>query len=137
MEQLAILGTQIGVRHLPIVAGEERGADRQARQEPGDLGGYDVYMLDTAGRLHIDEDLDARGRSRARRGNPRETLLVVDGLTGQDAVKSRRVRRQDRRLWRCPHAYGWRRSRWGSAVHARGHRQADQVRRHGRKDGRA
>jgi signal recognition particle subunit SRP54 len=50
------------------------------------LGGYDVYMLDTAGRLHIDEVLMDEVQAVRDVANPRETLLVVDGLTGQDAV---------------------------------------------------
>jgi len=50
------------------------------------LGGYDVYMLDTAGRLSIDEELMAQVEAVRDVANPRETLLVVDGLTGQDAV---------------------------------------------------
>ncbi|MCA8879490.1 MAG: signal recognition particle protein [Rhodobacteraceae bacterium] len=86
MEQLAILGTQIGVDTLPIVKGEDAVAIARRAKQQATLGGYDVYMLDTAGRLHIDQELMdqvARVRDVA---NPRETLLVVDGLTGQDAV---------------------------------------------------
>ncbi|MEX5727460.1 signal recognition particle subunit SRP54 [Rhodovulum iodosum] len=86
MEQLAILGTQIGVDTLPIVAGQ-RPVDiaRRAKQQ-ATMGGYDVYMLDTAGRLSIDEELMAEVEAVRDVTNPRETLLVVDGLTGQDAV---------------------------------------------------
>jgi signal recognition particle subunit SRP54 len=86
MEQLAILGTQIGVDTLPIVAGQ-RPVDiaRRAKQQAA-MGGYDVYMLDTAGRLSIDEELMAEVEAVRDVANPRETLLVVDGLTGQDAV---------------------------------------------------
>ncbi len=86
MEQLQILGTQIGVDTLPIVKGEDPVAiARRARTQAG-LGGYDVYMLDTAGRLSIDEELMAQVEAVRDVANPRETLLVVDGLTGQDAV---------------------------------------------------
>ncbi|MFW2544219.1 signal recognition particle protein [Primorskyibacter sp. 2E107] len=86
MEQLAILGTQIGVDTLPIVKGEDPVAiARRAKTQAG-LGGYDVYMLDTAGRLSIDEELMAQVEAVRDVANPRETLLVVDGLTGQDAV---------------------------------------------------
>ena len=86
MEQLAILGTQIGVDTLPIVPGESPVAiAKRARTQAG-LGGYDVYMLDTAGRLSIDEELMAQVEAVRDVANPRETLLVVDGLTGQDAV---------------------------------------------------
>ncbi len=86
MEQLAILGLQIGVDTLPIVKGEDPVAiARRAKTQAG-LGGYDVYMLDTAGRLHIDAELIAQVAAVRDVANPRETLLVVDGLTGQDAV---------------------------------------------------
>ncbi len=86
MEQLAILGAQIGVDTLPIVKGEDPVAiARRAKTQAG-LGGYDVYMLDTAGRLHIDEELIAQAAAVRDVASPRETLLVVDGLTGQDAV---------------------------------------------------
>jgi signal recognition particle subunit SRP54 len=62
-------------------------ADRARAQQQASLGGYDVYMLDTAGRLHIDEVLmEEVAAVRDVSRNPRETLLVVDGLTGQDAV---------------------------------------------------
>ncbi len=86
MEQLAILGGQIGVDTLPIVPGQTPvDIARRARQQ-ATLGGYDVYMLDTAGRLHIDAELIAQAAEVRDVANPRETLLVVDGLTGQDAV---------------------------------------------------
>ena len=87
MEQLAILGTQIGVDTLPIVAGQ-RPVDiaRRARQQAS-LGGYDVLFLDTAGRLQIDRTLMDEVREVRDVAQPRETLLVVDGLTGQVAVE--------------------------------------------------
>lgn len=86
MEQLAILGTQIGVDTLPIVKGEDatRIATRATNQAK--LGGYDVLFLDTAGRLHIDEALMNEVQAVRDIARPREVLLVVDGLTGQDAV---------------------------------------------------
>ncbi|MFN3953788.1 MAG: signal recognition particle protein [Pararhodobacter sp.] len=86
MEQLAILGSQIGVDTLPIVKGE--GAVQIARRarQAATLGGYDVYILDTAGRLHIDTVLMDEVQAVRDVASPRETLLVVDGLTGQDAV---------------------------------------------------
>ncbi|SDW23025.1 signal recognition particle protein [Roseicitreum antarcticum] len=86
MEQLAILGTQIGVDTLPIVKGEDPVAIAKRAKTQASLGGYDVYILDTAGRLHIDADLIAQAAAVRDVANPRETLLVVDGLTGQDAV---------------------------------------------------
>ena len=86
MEQLAILGVQIGVDTLPIVKGETPVQIAKRAKTAASLGGYDVYMLDTAGRLHIDAELIAQAAAVRDIANPRETLLVVDGLTGQDAV---------------------------------------------------
>ncbi|MFT6074584.1 MAG: signal recognition particle subunit SRP54 [Yoonia sp.] len=86
MEQLAILGSQIGVDTLPIVKGEDPVAIAKRAKVQASLGGYDVYILDTAGRLHIDAELIAQAAAVRDVANPRETLLVVDGLTGQDAV---------------------------------------------------
>ena len=86
MEQLQILGAQIGVDTLPIVKGESPVAIAKRAKTQAGLGGYDVYMLDTAGRLHIDEELIQQAADVRDVVTPRETLLVVDGLTGQDAV---------------------------------------------------
>ncbi len=86
MEQLEILGRQIGVDTLPIVKGEDPVKIAKRAKTQAGLGGYDVYMLDTAGRLHIDQELIAQAAAVRDVANPRETLLVVDGLTGQDAV---------------------------------------------------
>ncbi|KAA8609959.1 RNA-binding protein [Salipiger aestuarii] len=86
MEQLEILGRQIGVDTLPIVKGEDPVAIAKRAKTQAALGGYDVYMLDTAGRLSIDDELMAQVEAVRDVANPRETLLVVDGLTGQDAV---------------------------------------------------
>ncbi|MBP9184081.1 MAG: signal recognition particle protein [Fuscovulum sp.] len=86
MEQLAILGTQIGVDSLPIVKGETAVQIARRAKTQASLGGYDVLFLDTAGRLHIDEVLMDEVQAVRDIAQPRETLLVVDGLTGQDAV---------------------------------------------------
>ncbi|WP_127107106.1 signal recognition particle protein [Pararhodobacter zhoushanensis] len=86
MEQLAILGTQIGVDTLPIVKGENAVQIAKRAKSQATMGGYDVYLLDTAGRLHIDDVLMDEVQAVRDAVNPRETLLVVDGLTGQDAV---------------------------------------------------
>jgi signal recognition particle subunit SRP54 len=87
MEQLEILGRQIGVDTLPIVKGQSAvDIARRARQQAA-MGGYDVYMLDTAGRLQIDQVLMDEVAEVSAIANPRETLLVVDGLTGQVAVE--------------------------------------------------
>jgi signal recognition particle subunit SRP54 len=86
MEQLAVLGRQIGVDTLPIVAGQDAVAIARRAKQQASLGGYDVVMLDTAGRLHVDDELMAEVEAVRDAAKPNETLLVVDGLTGQDAV---------------------------------------------------
>ncbi len=86
MEQLAILGAQIGVDTLPIVPAETPVQIARRAKTQAMLGGYDVLMLDTAGRLHIDAALMAEVAAVRDLVQPRETLLVVDALTGQDAV---------------------------------------------------
>jgi len=88
MEQLAVLGTQIGVDTLPIVAGQDAVQIAKRTKQQATLGGYDVYLLDTAGRLSIDDDLMAEVEAVRDATSPHETLLVVDGLTGQDAVNT-------------------------------------------------
>src|SRR3990167_6333051 len=86
MEQLAILAGQVGVDSLPIVKGETAVQIAKRAKTQASLGGYDVLFLDTAGRLHIDEVLMDEIQAVRDIAQPRETLLVVDGLTGQDAV---------------------------------------------------
>ncbi len=90
MEQLRILGGQIGVDTLPIVEGESPVKIAKRAKTQASLGGYDVFLLDTAGRLSIDEELMRQVEEVRDVSAPRETLLVVDGLTGQDAVETAR-----------------------------------------------
>jgi len=85
-EQLAILGEQIGVDTLHIVKGEQPTAITKRALSEARKGGYDVVMLDTAGRLFIDEELMAEVQAVRDIAQPLETLLVADALTGQDAV---------------------------------------------------
>ncbi|MGH7126455.1 MAG: signal recognition particle receptor subunit alpha, partial [Stellaceae bacterium] len=85
-EQLAVLGRQVSVDTLPFVAGERPVAIAKRAHEAARLQGYDVLMLDTAGRLHIDEALMAEAAAVRDVTHPTETLLVADALTGQDAV---------------------------------------------------
>jgi signal recognition particle subunit SRP54 len=85
-EQLKILGEQAEVKTLPIIAGQSPRDIAKRAMEAGKLGGFDVVMLDTAGRLSIDEQLMAEIADIHKATNPIETLLVVDALTGQDAV---------------------------------------------------
>ncbi len=86
MEQLQILGEQAEVKTLPIIAGQTPRDIARRAMEAGKLGGFDVVMLDTAGRLSIDEQLMAEIADIHQVTTPIETLLVVDALTGQDAV---------------------------------------------------
>ncbi|WP_434289147.1 signal recognition particle protein [Celeribacter sp. SCSIO 80788] len=86
MDQLKVLGEQIGVDTLPIVPGQTAADIARRAKQQATMGGYDVYMLDTAGRLSIDDALMAEVEEVKKITTPRETLLVVDGLTGQDAV---------------------------------------------------
>ncbi|MBS8226576.1 signal recognition particle protein [Vannielia litorea] len=87
MQQLEVLGRQIGVDTLPIVEGQSAVQIAKRAQQQATMGGYDVYMLDTAGRLQIDEKLMGEVEDVRNAVTPRETLLVVDGLTGQVAVE--------------------------------------------------
>ena len=87
-EQLAQLGRQIEVATLPIVAGQDPLTIARRAMETGRLEGYDVVMLDTAGRLSIDEALMAEVVAVRDATQPAEILLVADAMTGQDAVNT-------------------------------------------------
>jgi signal recognition particle subunit SRP54 len=86
MEQLAILGQQIEVPTLPIVEGQSPVQIANRAIQAARLGGYDVVLLDTAGRITLDEDMMNEAAEVRRAANPHEVLLVADALTGQDAV---------------------------------------------------
>ncbi len=90
-EQLKVLGEQAGIDTLPIVKGQTPQQIARRAMEAARLGGYDVVMLDTAGRLHIDEALMAETEEIRDIARPHETLLVADSLTGQDAVNLART----------------------------------------------
>jgi len=85
-EQLAVLGRQANVDTLPIVAGQQPVDIAKRALQSARLQAYDVVLLDTAGRLHVDDQLMAEMKAVAAASTPTETLLVVDSLTGQDAV---------------------------------------------------
>src|ERR1700749_4276881 len=86
MEQLRVLGEQAGVATLPIVAGQDPLTIAKRALASAKVGGYDVLILDTAGRQSIDEQLMAEVAPIKSATNPHETILVADSLTGQDAV---------------------------------------------------
>jgi len=86
MEQLAQLGIQTGVQTLRVVAGEPPVAIAKRAVQTARLEGYDVVILDTGGRLAIDQELMAEVADVSKSVEPAETLLVADAMTGQDAV---------------------------------------------------
>ncbi|MBX4158701.1 zeta toxin family protein, partial [Lactiplantibacillus plantarum] len=88
MEQLATLGKQIEVATLPIVAGESAVQITRRALQSAKLQGFDVLILDTAGRITLDEGLMNEVAEVAEISKPVETLLVADSLTGQDAVRT-------------------------------------------------
>jgi len=85
-EQLKVLGEQVGVATLPIIAGQQPTDIAARAMHSAKLQAVDVLLLDTAGRLHVDQQLMDEMKAVAAIANPREALLVVDALTGQDAV---------------------------------------------------
>ena len=87
-EQLRVLGEQTGVDTLPIVAGQTPLQIARRAEEAARLGGYDVLMLDTAGRTTVDQELMAEAAQVKAQAKPHEVLLVADALTGQDAVNT-------------------------------------------------
>ncbi len=85
-EQLRILGEQVKVATLPVIAGQQPVEIAKRAMQSAKLQGFDVLMLDTAGRLHVDQALMSEMQAVAAASAPTEILLVVDSLTGQDAV---------------------------------------------------
>ncbi|HZU87971.1 MAG TPA: signal recognition particle protein [Stellaceae bacterium] len=85
-QQLAVLARQVGVTSLPIVPGEKPVAITRRALATGRKEGYDVVILDTAGRLHVNEELMLEVAAVREVAEPHETLLVADAMTGQDAV---------------------------------------------------
>ncbi len=90
-EQLKVLGEQVGVDTLPIVAGQTPVQIAQRSMQAARLGGYDVVLLDTAGRQFVDEALMVEMAEIEKATSPHEVLLVADALTGQDAVNLARA----------------------------------------------
>jgi signal recognition particle subunit SRP54 len=86
MEQLAVLGRDLDIQTLPIVAGQKPAQIARRALEAAKLGGHDVVLLDTAGRTTLDEEMMNEAAEIKAAANPHEVLLVADSLTGQDAV---------------------------------------------------
>ena len=85
-QQLATLGEQTEVRCLPAVIGEQPVAITKRAMQMARLEAFDVVILDTAGRLHIDTELMSEVQQVRDAAEPVETLLVTDAMTGQDSV---------------------------------------------------
>ena len=88
MEQLSMLAEQTGTGFLPIVKGQSALSIAKRAMDQGKKGGYDVVVLDTAGRTTVNDELMDEVSVIAKKTNPIETLLVADSLTGQDAVET-------------------------------------------------
>jgi signal recognition particle subunit SRP54 len=88
MEQLGMLAEQAGASFLPIVAGQSAPDIARRAMQASKLQGFDILILDTAGRTTIDEAMMAEASEIAKISTPSETLLVADSLTGQDAVRT-------------------------------------------------
>ncbi len=91
MEQLAVLGRETQIDTLPVVQGQLPPQIAKRALEAGRLGGYDVVLLDTAGRTTLDDEMMDEAAEVKRAANPHEVLLVADALTGQDAVNLARA----------------------------------------------
>ena len=89
--QLQQLALQAGVTSLPIVPGQTPVQIAQRAMETGRREVFDIVILDTAGRLSIDAALMSEVQAIRFATNPAETLLVVDAMTGQDAVNTARA----------------------------------------------
>jgi signal recognition particle subunit SRP54 len=85
-EQLKVLGEQVDVATLPIIPGQQPTEIATRALQAAKLQAIDVLLLDTAGRLHVDQQLMDEMKAVAGISTPKEVLLVVDALTGQDAV---------------------------------------------------
>ena len=88
MEQLQTLAKQVQAEFLPIVVGQSAPDIARRAMSAAKLQGYDVLILDTAGRTTLNEAMMAEAAEIARIATPSETLLVADSLTGQDAVRT-------------------------------------------------
>src|SRR5437868_8786744 len=86
MEQLAVLGRDLDIPTLPIVAGQKPAQIARRALEAAKLGGYDVVLPVTAGRTTLDEEMMSEAAEIKAAANPHEVLLVADALTGQDTV---------------------------------------------------
>ena len=87
-KQLEVLGVDADISTLPIVPFETPGMIAERAMDTARKEGYDVVILDTAGRLHVDDELMDEASSVHQICKPIETLFVADAMTGQDAVNA-------------------------------------------------
>ena len=85
-EQLAILGRQVSVISLPIIAGQQPLEIAKRGLSEAKLGGFDVVMFDTAGRTTVDDKMMTEVAALRDLIKPHETRLVTDAMIGQDSV---------------------------------------------------
>ncbi|MHB1950704.1 MAG: signal recognition particle protein [Acidiferrobacteraceae bacterium] len=86
MEQLGLLAQTIGATYFPASVDQAPVDIARAALDEARRGGHDVLIVDSAGRLHVDEEMMAEIRLVHETVDPVETLFVVDAMTGQDAV---------------------------------------------------
>ena len=135
IEQLKVVGTQVGVpvysepdnKNVVEIAGN---AIKEAKAK-----GHDVVIIDTAGRLAVDEEMMNEIETLKNAVNPSETLFVVDSMTGRDAENSQGIQRQARLRRRCTDKTRRRHTRRCRAEYTHGCNKADKVCRYWRKDG--
>jgi len=88
MDQLKTLADEVGVDCFPAKPDQKPSAIIEAAKRQAKIQFYDVMLVDTAGRLHVDEALMDEIKAIHAQLNPSETLFVVDAMTGQDAANT-------------------------------------------------
>lgn len=91
IQQLQTLAHEVGVAFYPSDASQKPTAIAKSAMEQAQTGLFDVLIIDTAGRLHIDEQMMAEIKHLHETVEPTETLFVVDSMTGQDAANTARA----------------------------------------------
>jgi len=91
IEQLRVLAEKAGVDCWPAEKGSKAVKVVKSALKQAEKIGYDTIVIDTAGRLHVDEEMMEEVRDIEKRARPQRVLYVADSMTGQDAVKSARA----------------------------------------------
>ncbi len=135
IDQLETLAGEVGAYFVESHGGERPLDIAQRAVKEANTQFADVLIVDTAGRLAIDEEMMAEIRALQQQLQPVETLFVVDAMTGQDAANTAKAFNDALDAHRRRAGEGrWRRPRRCGAVGAHHHRQAHQVHRYGRED---